>query len=179
MLLTKEFVSLHRKMASIERLAGTMKHRSYNLAEHSFYVMQLFSMIAESENIPYEANDLIIASRHDLLESISGDLLYPVKNLNQTTKDCWEQIEDEITISYPLLIPYSDHNIVNGFSDPELHKVMKCADILDLYLFCKEEEAMGNQTKNLHRVIAECEKLLFGKYYYRSVDHFIKEYKVD
>lgn len=175
----KNFVGLHRKLANIERLAGTMKHRSYNLAEHSFYVMQLFSMIAEAEMIPYDKRDLILASRHDLLESITGDLLYPVKNLNGVTKESWEIIESEVIKKYPILEPYSDYNLKNGFSNDELHKVMKSADVLDLWLFCKEEKAMGNVSKNLLRVTGICENMLINEYYYQSVEKFMREYEVD
>lgn len=175
----KHFVHFHRKLNNIERLAGTMKHRSYNLAEHSFYVMQFFSMIAETEGIPYTEKDLLLASRHDLLEAVTGDLLYPVKNLNEITKKNWEEIEEEVVKRYPTLSAYSDEALKSNFSNKELHKVLKCADILDLLLFCKEEQTMGNKSQNLNKVKEECESLLMGPYYYESVIDFTEEYTID
>lgn len=173
-----QFVSFLRKMQNIQRLAGSFKHRNYDLTNHSFFVMQFFVMIAEEEGIPFTAKDLILTSRHDFVETITGDLLYPVKNLSKTTKDCWRAIEIEVSTKYPILREYTDRNLENGFSHPGLYSIMKAADILDLWIFCNEERNMGNKTKNLTRVIDECEKLLLEQNY-SSVTNFIKEYTVD
>lgn len=174
-----ELVHFTRKMYNIQRLAGTFKLRSYNLAEHSFMVQQLFVEIAKAEDLPIIASDVILASRHDLLEAVTGDLLYPVKNLNSTTHSCWETIEDEVMDSYPVLRLYSDDNMKDGFSFPGLHEVMKAADTLDLWIFCKEEEALGNSTGNLKKVIIECNKLLVEKFNFKSVTKFMKEFTID
>lgn len=172
-----QLVHLHRKMQNIQRLAGTFKHKSYNLAEHSFYVLQLFQMICEAEGVPYTAKDLILASRHDLVEAITGDLLYPVKNLSSITKECWSKIEKEVVKKYPVLEDYSDESLENEFSHPDLYRFMKAADILDLWLFCKEEEKMGNTTGNLGKVIVECENLLLYSYKTKVLQEFMNEYQ--
>lgn len=157
-----------RKMLSVQRLSGTSKLRSYNLAEHSFGVVSLFLTICEEENIRVTSEVIKFVLFHDLAETVTGDLLYPVKNLNGDTQEAWSIIESEVLRKYPLVSMYTDSNIAEQLDENQL-AAFKAADMLELLLFCYEEVSLGNRNPDLLNVIFTCEGFLSGGLYLKSV----------
>lgn len=126
-----------------------------NVAEHSFHVALLTHVLCTIGNEIYNRNlpteQLVTAAIfHDSTEVFTGDIPAPVKHHNPNILDSFREIEqlaaerlikmipDELkTVYAPLLegkqssYPYSDY--------------IKAADLLDAYLKCVSELAVGNR----------------------------------
>ena len=167
-------IKYYRKCKNIERLQGAFKHRTYNLMEHQWGVAMLFRHFASVEDIAYDINVLDMVLHHDILEVETTDLLYPIKNLNNKTKEAWGVIEGEVIKNHFQLDRYSDKNIKETLTESQFN-LFKVCDLLDLWIFAKEEQAIGNSSISIYEVIQNCEQLILGKY--KMVDKFIKGYE--
>lgn len=155
-------IEKERKMLTFQRLAGTRKIRSYNLAEHSYFVSLMFQDIADWLGIGYSVDTLRVVMRHDFMEVFTTDLPYQVKNQNAITKRAWAEIESE------AYCKASNKGIRNVFSDkdiediltPEQHLLLKWCDLLELMIFCREEGEMGNLGKDISSVLDNCRKIV-------------------
>lgn len=146
-----------RKMRHVQRLAGTPIIKPYTLAEHGFYVALLFKEICRTEDLEVTADDMEFCLLHDILETETGDLLYPAKHASPYAERSWDIIEQEVLKKHAHLGWYTDEH----FNDqPEKKKVWQAADMLDLYLFCKEEQQLGNNTHPLRMVIDKAAGIL-------------------
>jgi 5'-deoxynucleotidase YfbR-like HD superfamily hydrolase len=171
----KNQILTHRKMSSVDRMSTSLKNRRYNLAEHSYYVASMFEDFARAENLPYSTEDMYFVMRHDYLEAITTDLIYPIKKLSKVTSDCWDTIEAEI-------IKQKESEFVNLFSDedlkealdPLLYHLMKTCDFLDLFLFCLEEAFLGNITVELRHIIETLKPIILDSGF-ESVKSFVTE----
>lgn len=175
----KNQILTHRKMSTIDRLSGTMKNRRYSLAEHSYYVAAMFQDFAGIEGIIYTVDDLYLVLRHDYLEVLTADLIYPVKNFSTKTKEAWETIEKEI-------IQSEEKNYMNLFSDelmrnemePIVHRLVKDCDLLELYLFCYEEVLLGNMSNEIKHIL-EVLKESLNRTPFESIKEFLNELSKD
>lgn len=168
-------LSYYRKMLHIQRIPGVFKTRPYNLAEHSYYVAILFSRFSKLENIGYSASQLELVMDHDVLETISVDLPYHVKNLNHITKDAWRAIENEVIKAKPAFREVSDDALEIGLSK-EQFKLFKACDLLELWIFCKEEQLLGNRSEEIQKVITTCEGLLQERLRFESIIKYMEEW---
>lgn len=146
-----------RKMLNVQRLAGHAKLRSYNLAEHSFFVAAYFIKMCNDLGIKTSSADVEVVLCHDWMEVYTGDLVYTAKNLNQVTKKAWEDIEEQLLNEHQDVITDSQ---IRGVLGDLKFSVFKLADIYDLYIFCLEERDLGNHTESIFEVIRTCEKIL-------------------
>jgi len=167
-------------MKDIHRLPNTPHHRGYNLLEHSFVVGMLFRWFASEENISYDINVFEKVLMHDFLESVTGDLNHCVKSYNDKTREAWHIIEKEICNGDSTLSGYSDEALKESMTHMQF-LLFKMCDILDLWIFCKNEEALGNNTCKLKAVIKNCEEM-FKEYsnnwtYFKSILKFIITYE--
>lgn len=174
--LAKQIIT-ERKMKTVERLAGTLKIKNYSLVDHSYFVALLFQAFAEIEKIEYSVQDFTYILRHDLLESLTSDLIFPVKNFSQETKNAWRKIEQEIWEKEK-----DSHNCL--FTDKQLKELLppfvyslfKDCDLLELLLFCYEEMQLGNRSKNI-LYIAETLIEFLEKSNFSSIRSFIENIK--
>lgn len=164
----------YQKMRNVDRLMGTPKNRRYDLMQHSYMVSMLFCHFAKLESVPYDKVVLECILHHDIVEVLTGDLIHPVKNFSKVTKDCWEQIEEEILNCNPEFQPYSDHEMRNTMTTTQF-ALFKACDLLDLYIFCKEEQALGNSTEGISYVISNIGNLLPKQF--ESVNKYISNYE--
>lgn len=169
----------YRKMLNIQRLSGIYKTRSYNLAEHSFGVATLFIHFAKKEELEYSKQDIENVLNHDIVETVTFDLPYHVKNHNQITKKLWATLEEEIVKHFPHLENFTDAHLEKSFSSVDLYRLFKACDILELYLFCKEEWTYGNMSPELQKVILKCESILYEDFYFNTISDFISELSND
>ena len=86
-------IKKERKMLNFQRLAGTRKIRSYNLAEHSYFVGLMFQELAEELGIKISVEVLGTVFRHDFMEVFTTDLPWQVKHISQDTEKAWDTIE--------------------------------------------------------------------------------------
>ena len=158
------------KCKDVERLSQYYHHRQYNLMEHQYLVGMMFMAFAKEENIEYDITVLQLVMKHDLLETISMDLSYEVKNLSFKTQEAWDVIENEVASCNPVLDKYTDVNIESGMNQ-EQFKLFKACDLLDLLLFLYSEESIGNNGVKIQILINRCQELIKGKF--ESIDNFL------
>jgi 5'-deoxynucleotidase YfbR-like HD superfamily hydrolase len=163
----------YQRMRNIDRLSGTLKNRQYDLMQHSYMVAILFMRFSKLEGIPIDMVVLDCVLHHDILEVITGDLIWPVKNFSAKTKASWELIEEEIVNSNPEFKKYSDVEMENTMTKIQ-YTLFKACDVLDLYIFCMEEQTMGNHSKEVIEVIYNCRVMLDGKF--STIDNYILNY---
>lgn len=167
-------------MKDIQRLPNTPHHRGYNLLEHSLVVGMLFRWFATEENIAYDMNVFDKVLMHDYVESITGDLNACVKKFNERTAKAWDIIESEVCKSNTVLAPYTDEAIRASMTE-EQHGLFKMCDYLDLWIFCRNEIALGNTTTKITECLHNCETLMsrisMQWQRYKSIAKFMKEYE--
>lgn len=167
-------------MKDIQRLPNTPHHRGYNLLEHGLVVGMLFRWFASEEDVAYDINVFDKVLLHDYVESVTGDLNACVKKFNKNTAAAWDIIEYEICHGDVNLLPYSDEEIKKTMTDLQ-YRLFKTCDYLDLWIFCKNEQALGNTSKKLLTCITNCEQLLEkytdGWKLFKSVQKFMNQYE--
>jgi len=155
-----------RKLKNVNRLSGFSLIQKYSDAEHCYYVGVLYKLISNLlvdedllENCDFEAE--FFAFTHDILESVTGDLLRPVKNFNEEVHKLWALIEDQLMYSeeYSFLGWYKEGTRKLETSEKHWKLFMIC-DVLELLIFCNEEQLLGNITPDISTVISNCEGYL-------------------
>lgn len=166
----------HRRMLDVQRLSSSSKVRSYNLAEHSYFVLTLFQDLVKQEGMAYTVEDLYLVARHDYLETLTSDLIDPVKGFSQKTRDAWNVIEAEIVSQsqdqYLHLI--SDKELEEELSEP-IYRLMKECDRLELLMFCVEEAELGNRTSAMMAIVRTLREVL-GRSVFDSVQVLLEFY---
>lgn len=152
-------IKYYQKCRNIQRLNGVYTQRDYNLMEHQWMVGVLFRQFASLEDVSYDINVWDIILKHDLVETITMDLPWPVKNFNNETKEAWETIEKEIGKEHFQFEQYSDESIKSNLN-PRQFALFKACDTLDLLIFVKEEIEFGNDSKEMLEVERNCLKIL-------------------
>ncbi|KKN61482.1 hypothetical protein LCGC14_0521370 [marine sediment metagenome] len=149
-----------RLLKNAHRLSSFRLLQPYSVAEHCYYTGLLFETISEYENIQITKKEIYYVYRHDIIETITGDVLLTVKIHSKTTKQKWAHIEKEIICNkYPYLESFLDEYIPSNFSK-EAWMLFKACDLFELYLFCLEEIELGNNTGGISVVIHNCANLL-------------------
>lgn len=173
-------IKYYRKLKNINRLSREAIVRPYNLAEHQYGVTVLFMHFAALEDVEYSVETIKHILHHDVLETLTSDLPYTVKNFNNTTRQCWETIESEIMRNHPEMLPYSDYVMEKNFSRQQL-SLFKVCDLLELWLFCREEQALGNGSLEIGRVVVKCVEIIkeYSTGYFESVLDFMDRYEYD
>lgn len=149
-----------RKMNSVYRCSGTRLNRPYSLTEHGFHVAELLHILSRRIGVTVTGQDMFLAMNHDLMETETGDLLYPAKNLNETTKISWGHIEEQISHRIPALAPFEDRAIHSKMSSAAVHALFRFCDMLELWYSMKEERELGNYSKDVLRIISVAENVL-------------------
>jgi len=143
------------------RLSNKPLIQSYTVAEHCYYTGLLFKWLSCKENVIITEEELLWVFQHDILESVTGDLLLPAKSFNSKTKSYWESIEKELTNeTYIYLSYYSDKTGKQIFT-PRAWELFKAVDLLELWLFCKEEQMLGNKHRVIRVIIQNCKNIIF------------------
>ena len=167
----------YRKMKNIDRLSMMFKNRPYNLLEHQYMVLVLFRRFASLEDVQYDMNVLDIIMNHDSVEAVTGDLPWNVKNFSLKTKEAWEIIEEDVVDVHFQLEKYTDKEIKKSLNERQ-YDLFKMCDVLDLFIFVKEEIALGNTSKDMKKVEENCFKI-FGsvKTKFPNIQKFIETYE--
>jgi len=149
-----------KTLKNIRRLSGIALIQPYTVAIHCYYTGILFQEIADYEEIPINKSEIDFVFRHDILESITGDLLLPVKMHSDSVNKKWNEIEEELVESkYTYLEFYTDSTAKVYFHPPSWN-LFKACDLFELYLFCLEEVQLGNANDGILAVIKNCNNLL-------------------
>lgn len=169
-------IQYYLKCRNVERLSQVYIHRNYNLMSHQWMTGMLFRHFASLEDVPYDINVWDIVLNHDILETISTDLPWPIKNFSDKTKDAWSVIENELINKHFQLLKYSDENIKKSLNARQF-ALFKMCDILDLWLFVKEEISIGNNSKQIKEVEENCYKIFDSiEFKFHNIIKFIESY---
>lgn len=172
---TNNIVTYQRRMLNIQRLAGTPKIRSYNLAEHSYFVATLFLEFAAREDMHVGMNSIKKVLNHDIVETITADLPYMAKNYSAATKNAWATIEQQLSTYHGRLRDFTDDALGSDLTAKE-YALFKTVDLLELWIFCVEEHALGNISTSLHSVTKKCYELIYENGEFESVKKFMDSF---
>lgn len=154
-------LNIHRrKMDHVHRLSGFKLFQEYSLTHHCFHTGLLFMEIALKENIPLLPDYIDFVFKHDILETVTGDMLYPAKNYNQHTKTAMIVMEGELTRQgeeFEYLKMYTD-DYAEAHMHPRIVTLFKACDLLELWEFCNSEVNLGNMS--VMPIVANCQELL-------------------
>lgn len=149
-----------RKMDYTHRLSGFKLFQEYSLTHHCFHTGLLFMEIADIEGIFLERKDIDFVFKHDILETVIGDVLYPAKHYSHHTETAIKVLESELTkegAEFNHLRHYTD-DYAESFMDRKALQLFKACDLLELWEFCWSEYKLGN--KSVLQIINNCKSIL-------------------
>ena len=119
------------KAGAVKRWHTRTTIKEQDVAAHSWGVAMIVKEIYPQAN----ADLLMAALTHDLHEIESGDIPYPFKKKNAQVRLGVELQESQFVKE-------------NGLPQPaeSLIHILKWADMFELYLWCRREAGLGNQT---------------------------------
>jgi len=133
------------------REAGTVRrchifphHGPYNIAQHSYGAVSLLLLLHPEPSL----NLVKAVLWHDVGERWLGDMPAPAKWDNPELGRVYEEAEQKLLARLGL---------AQELTDEELNW-LKAVDTLDLWLWCREEEALGNEAVTAKR--RACEEVM-------------------
>lgn len=149
-----------RSLKYVQRLSTVPLIQKYSLSEHCYYTGILFERMSELCGLNFTMEEVKWIYRHDVIESITGDMLRPAKNHNETVSGLWDEIEEELTENgYEHLELYRDGLLEEWMSEEGVN-LWKVCDLLELWLFCTEEYELGNRSFSVCNIIKNAENLI-------------------
>ncbi len=148
-----------RKIKTIRRMGPVHIIKEYKLSVHCYYTGMLFQDVAKLNKISITSKEIYWVFRHDLLEVLTGDLLYPAKHTNDITSDAWSLIEETIVKDYPEFAAFTDTHAKNEiFHTEQSYTLFKACDLFELWLFCREEMKLGNKDEQVLEIVYNCQR---------------------
>ena len=162
------FLRRTQALCYIERCSNTPHIRPYSVAQHSFYIA-LYAMIfadIENERILIERknsdgshyNSLYDTSEvmkkallHDIEESLTGDILYPVHHENKSFKETLDKVrkkcvDEEVFKELPKNVRKYYIGLWKTSKDTSKEGILvACMDKFEILMFAIQELDMGNQ----------------------------------
>lgn len=161
------FLRRTQALCFIERCSNILHIRPYSVAQHSFYIALYAMLFADLENERisgsaimgidhvlnlYDTSEVIKkALLHDLEETITGDILYPVhhsdvsfkKELNQVRKKC---VDNEVFKELPKNVREYYKKLWTTSKDTTKEGILvACMDKFEILMFAIQELDMGNK----------------------------------
>ena len=153
--MSSSFWALAFRQKYIKRWGLMRNVAEESLSEHATDVCVLTHALAVIGNTYFDKDydvgrAVCCALFHDLPEVYTGDMPTPVKYFNGTMKESYKRVEDqavsllldklpaELAPEYEALLRFEE-------TDPELKRLVKCADKLAALIKCIEEERSGNR----------------------------------
>jgi len=150
-----------RRLSYIERCSNTPHIRPYNVSEHSYYIALFAMVFADIENHRavktygekiYDTSEVIKkALIHDLEESVTGDILYPLHHNNENFKIALdivrrEAINTHVFKGLPQEIQTYYIALWNSSKDYSKEgRLVACMDKFEILMFAVHEIEMGNR----------------------------------
>lgn len=136
-----------KRMRFVHRSAGVPCVHNQNLMEHGFRTAILFYLFSKAKGKRISASDLFYVLMHDVLETETGDLLWPAKHKGNN-EDLWATIEQEIVSEKQHLKEFTDDHFKK---DQEKQRLFKETDMLEFALTCLEEIELGNASYEIKK----------------------------
>jgi len=163
-----------KQLKHIKRLNGIPIIQQYTVESHCHRTGILFEYFALKENIRISPDELHWVNLHDLLESVTGDILYPAKNYDGYTEHLCKELELSLTTKeegYHYLRWYVDYIAEQRF-DKAKWNLFKAIDLLELMLFCVEEMELGSRVPTIIQIRNNCYDIL-KRSEFKSVQEWI------
>lgn len=120
-----------REGGAVRRCHIVPHHGQYNVAQHTYGAVSLLLLLHPEPSV-----DLIKAVQwHDVGERWLGDMPAPAKWENPALGEVYEAAEEEILDRLGLMPDLTEED----------RRWLKAVDTLELWLWCREEEALGNE----------------------------------
>lgn len=132
-----------REAGTVRRCHIVPHHGQYNIAQHSYGAVSLLLLLHPNPSLT-----LIKAVQwHDVAERWLGDIPAPAKWTHTELGEAYERAEEELLKRLGLFGELTDLEVA----------WLKAVDTLELWLWCREEEALGNTAVTPMR--RACEKV--------------------
>ena len=144
------------KLNNIRRFANRATVTSYSPAAHSFYVCQIALLISRLENmkkdppVKYDIEKVLCkAMGHDIAESETGDILFPIKSYDEALHKKVNEIE-EILVSKNLLkhLPVEIQGVYSRdilkSKEGNSGRLVALCDQIEVLFYLLEERRLGN-----------------------------------
>ena len=150
--MNNSFFALILRQKYIKRWGLMRNVNDENLAEHAAEVAMITHALATIGNTKlgknYDVGKAVSAALfHDVSEVYTGDLPTPIKysspELRNRYKDIEKAAEDTLLDHLPDDMRKEYENVLR-IDDPEIKRLVKCADKLCAYIKCIEEEKCSN-----------------------------------
>lgn len=143
-----------RKLNNMGRWATEFMHQRTTVSEHSFFVSQVGQMLAFIEEqhgntINWERLFKKLLN-HDVIESMTGDILSTTKHKSEAMRDMVGLLEKEVAEENLFLSmeePYKSiyrEVLFDGKDDTLEGQILKCADNIDALMECVGEIRLSN-----------------------------------
>lgn len=147
-----------------------------SVAAHLFTVTHMVMIIGDQENLREERkNDkskridmesaLRKAVSHDIPESVTGDIIYPIKHYDEEINKKINEIETHAVENE--ILKYLPTNLQDKYKDIIVNckqglegKLVSLCDLIDVLLYCSIERVLGNQSKWVFDVFEKTEDLI-------------------
>ena len=164
-----DFLRRTQALCYIERCSNTPHIRPYSVAQHSFYIALYAMLFADIENerirnegqvefnnsnhyYLYDTSEVIKkALIHDLEESLTGDILYPVHHENKSFKETLDKVREkcvdqEVFKELPQNVRKYYIRLWKTSKDTTKEGILvACMDKFEILMFAIQELDMGNQ----------------------------------
>ena len=196
-----DFLRRTQALCYIERCSNTPHIRPYSVAQHSFYIA-LYAMLfadIENERIKEEAelDDYTIYERgsshgfydtsevikkaliHDLEESLTGDILYPVHHENKSFKEILDKVRnkcvnEEVFKELPKNVRKYYIRLWKTSKDTTKEGILvACMDKFEILMFAIQELDMGNQAFRI--IYNNAVSIIEKEFSIRSVNEVLKD----
>lgn len=139
-------ITATREAGTVRRCHVVPHHGQYNIAQHSYGAASLLLLLH-----PHPSLNLIKAVMwHDVGERWLGDMPSPAKSVNPQLREVYEEAERRVLATIGLL---------PGLM-PDEEEWLKAVDILDLWLWSREEAALGNTA--VDQIVQACYQAMYG-----------------
>lgn len=143
-----------RKLNNMGRWATEFMHQRTTVSEHSFFVSQVGQMLAFIEEqhgntVNWERLFKKLLN-HDVIESMTGDILSTTKHKSEAMRDMVSLLEKEVAEENLFLSmeePYKSiyrEVLFDGKDDSLEGQILKCADNIDALMECVGEIRLSN-----------------------------------
>lgn len=141
------------KLKNITRYNNRLKIKNESVAEHSFFVALLALDLCTSQHIDNDTTLKILVKSllHDMPEIEINDITHDAKQ-KLNIGDILKKHEDEYYKTYyPAFASLMEDN-----SDNLVNTVVSLADGLSVVQYCRNEQYLGNNSKDIKDILDEC-----------------------
>ena len=190
-----DFLRRTQALCYIERCSNTPHIRPYSVAQHSFYIALYAMLFADIENERIRENEIMgmdyvsnlydtsevikKALIHDLEESLTGDILYPVHHENKSFKEILDKVRnkcvnEEVFKELPKNVRKYYIRLWKTSKDTTKEGILvACMDKFEILMFAIQELDMGNQAFRI--IYNNAVSIIEKEFSIRSVNEVLKD----